>query len=462
MSKLMISVAGIRGIVGDSLTSDVVTRYAAAFGTWLGGGLVMVGTDSRPSRDMVKQAAIAGLIATGCDITDLGIASTPTIQLWTEKTPEAVGGIALTASHNPVEWNALKLFDRQGYFLDADQGSEVQKLFQEQTLKASWDRLGKYQTVDDPHQKHIDAIMNSALIDTDAIRNRRFKVAVDAVGGAGGVLIVRLLETLGCQVLPIGCEPSGEFFRNPEPVPEALGKLCELVREKGADIGFALDPDGDRLAVVDDKGEPVGEEYSVVAAADYVLQKRSGPVVVNLSTTQAIDDVAGKYKIPIIRTMVGESHVAREMRKVNAVIGGEGNGGVMFPEIHTTRDAAVGIAIILQSLTESGQSPATLFANLPQYVIVKDKVHLRGDDAPSILAELQKRWADSELDARDGLKKQLTGGWIQVRASNTEPILRIFAEAKNGELAREYLENTIMLIREIMSIKTKKAKHKIL
>ena len=449
----MISVAGIRGIVGDSLTPEVVTRYAAAFGTWLGGGLVVLGTDSRPSRVLIKQATIAGLVATGCHIIDLDIATTPTIQLWTEKTPEAVGGIALTASHNPVEWNALKLFDSGGSFLDAEQGSAVQKLFQQQTLKASWDQLGDYQAVNDPLQMHIDAILGCPLINFDAIRDRRFKVAVDAVGGAAGPLIVRLLEVLGCEAMLISCEPTGKFLRNPEPLPEALGMLCKLVKKGKADIGFALDPDGDRLAVVDRGGKPVGEEYSVVAAADFVLQKRSGPVVVNLSTTQAMDDIAAKYGAPIFRTMVGESHVAKEMRRVKAVIGGEGNGGVMFPDIHTARDAAVGIALILQSLAESGQSSSDLFRSLPQYVIMKEKVHLEEDNAPSILARLGKLCSAADIDTRDGLKRRLVDGWVQVRASNTEPIIRIFAEAREATQTSKYLELAKEQILEVMTSK---------
>jgi len=458
MSKLMISVAGIRGIVGESLTPDIVTRYAAAFGTWLGGGLVILGTDSRPSRDIVKQAAVAGLTAVGCDVQDLRIAATPTIQLWVEKTQAARGGIALTASHNPVEWNALKLFDRNGFFLDAEQGLAVQDIFQKETpfifpptIVGGIGKVGTYQALDDPNRLHIDAILECSMIRADMIRDRRFKVAVDAVGGAGGPLVVRLLDALGCQVFPIDCEPTGQFRRNPEPLPEALSELCREVTTQDADIGFALDPDGDRLAVVDNTGKPVGEEYSVVAAADFVLRKRPGPVVVNLSTTQAVEDIAANYGVPVYRSLVGESHVAKEMARVNAVIGGEGNGGVMFPEIHIARDAAVGIALILQSLAEGGQTSSELFSTFPQYVMLKERILLPEGAAPGILSELRVRWTGVDVDTRDGLKCRMPHGWIQIRPSNTEPILRVFAEAASSEQAHEYLENSLALIRSIMS-----------
>jgi phosphomannomutase len=451
MSKLMVSVAGIRGVVGDSLTPDIVAKYAAAFGTWLAGGLVMLGTDSRPSRDMVKHAAIAGLTAVGCNVQDLGIAATPTIQLWTEKTPEAKGGMALTASHNPVEWNALKLFDGDGRFLDTNQGREIQEIFQRNNYSwATWQRLGSICSVNDPLKLHIDAVLGCSLIQPSNIHERQFKVAVDGVGGAGGPLMVCLLKTLGCQVFLIGCEPIGIFHRNPEPLPEALTDLCNLVKEKHADIGFALDPDGDRLAVVDNTGRAVGEENTVVAAMDFVLKKKLGPVVVNLSTTQAVDDIAKRYGVSVTRSLVGESHVAKEMKRVGAVIGGEGNGGVMLPEIHTSRDATVGITLILQSLLESGKTSFELFNELPQYVMLKEKMPLGSKNPENLLLELRKRWESPSLDTRDGVKRMFSNGWIQVRPSNTEPILRIFVEAKDQKQAHQYLQETKKLIESIL------------
>ena len=451
MSKLMVSVAGIRGIVGDTLTPDIVAKYAAAFGTWLGGGLVMLGTDSRPSRDMVKHAAIAGLTAVGCDVQDLGIATTPTIQLWTEKTADAKGGVALTASHNPVEWNALKLFDSEGMFLDTNQGKEIQAIFQRNQYSwVTWQRLGSVHSVDDPLKLHIDAVLGRSLIQLPKIRERQFKVAVDGAGGAGGPLIVRLLETLGCKVFPIGCEPTGIFHRNPEPLPEALTDLCNLVKQHHIDIGFALDPDGDRLAVVDNTGRAVGEENTVVAVVDFVLKKKPGPVVVNLSTTQAVDDIAKHHGVSVTRSLVGESYVAKEMKRVGAVIGGEGNGGVMFPEVHTSRDAAVGITLILQSLVESGRTSDELFTALPQYVMLKERIPLGTKDANVILKELRKRWEGPSLDNRDGFKQMLPNGWIQVRPSNTEPILRIFVEAIDQKQAHQYLDETKKLIENIL------------
>lgn len=447
----MISVAGIRGIVGDSLTPEVVTRYAAAFGTWLSGGSVMLGTDSRPSRDIMKQAAIQGLTAVGCTVTDLGIAATPTIQLWTEQTVDVVGGIALTASHNPIEWNALKLFDHRGRFLNTEQGSVVQKLFHDKefTLQKR-DTSSTVSVISDPLEMHVHAVMGCSLIDRSRIWDRGFKVAVDAVGGAGGPLMVRLLEAFGCQVFPLGCEPTGEFHRNPEPLPEALEALSELVQLEKVDIGFALDPDGDRLAVVDNDGKPVGEDYSVTAAVDYVLSKKPGPVVVNLSTTRAVDDVAAKYGVQVTHSLVGESHVAAAMDDIGAIIGGEGNGGVMFPEVHTARDAAVGVGLLLQSLAESGKTSAQLFRDLPQYVIVKEKVELENIAVDKVLFGLRKHWAGDDVDDRDGLKRMLPDGWVQVRASNTEPILRIFTEAPNREQAMQYMSETKQVVTNIL------------
>ncbi len=451
MSELMISVAGIRGIVGDSLTPEVVTRYAAAFGKWLGGGSVMLGTDSRPSREMVKQAAIAGLTASGCTVTDLGITATPTIQLWTEQTVDAVGGIALTASHNPIEWNALKLFDHRGRFLDVEQGAAIQEIFHGGGDDFIEDKSQSCSVISDPLELHVHAVLGCSLVERSRIWDRAFKVAVDGVGGAGGPLIVRLLEALGCQVFPIGCEPTGEFHRNPEPLPEALGELSDLVRKEKTDIGFALDPDGDRLAVVNGNGKAVGEEYTVTAAVDYVLRKKPGPVVVNLSTTRAVDDVAAKYGAPVTRSLVGESHVAAAMEETGAVIGGEGNGGVMFPEVHTARDAAVGMALILQSLAESGKTSAQLFRDLPQYTIIKEKMKMGDVSAETVLSGLRERWAGDDLDDRDGLKRVLPDGWVQVRASNTEPILRVFAEAASREQAAHYMSETKQVVENIVT-----------
>jgi phosphomannomutase len=433
----MEAVTGIRGVIGRGLTPDIACKYASAYGSMMGPGEIVVGSDGRPSGSMLFQAVCAGLRAVGCNMLDLGIVTTPTIQLILSKRG-AQGGIAITASHNPQEWNALKFFSTSSLFLDENEGAELKRRLSEGIIEyVRWDRLGDYQKYPDAIEDHIEAVLDIPYLNLAGIRDRNFKVAIDCVNGSGSLILPELLNELGCTVAKVNCEPTGIFPRPAEPLPENLAELSALVVEEKADIGFAVDPDGDRLAIVDEKGHPIGEEYSLVLVADFVLSKKKGPVVSNVSTTRALDDIAQKHNVSIFRTKVGEVHVAKRMAVEGAVIGGEGNGGIILPEVHLGRDAPVGIALVLQSLLESETTLSRVWETLPQYRMVKDKIRLEKHPAVEILPSLDQSFENAFIDRTDGLKFIFTHSWVQVRASNTEPIIRIFAEAKDAESASQ-------------------------
>jgi phosphomannomutase len=428
---LMISVSGIRGVIGGGFSPEVITKYAAAFGTWANGGTIVLGRDSRVSGDMVKTAAIASLLATGCKIIEIGIVPTPTTEL-AVKNLNAHGGIAITASHNPIEWNALKLIGPNGLFLNQQQMNEVLELAQRgNSTYASWDRIGKVEYYDYAVQNHIDQILELDYLNMASLRERKFRVVVDCVNGAGGVILPKLLKELGCEVFVLNEDPHGIFSRNPEPSVENLGALEEAVLEHHADIGFAVDPDVDRLAIVSNEGKAVGEELTLALAVDFVLSHRKGPVVVNASTTMAIDDIAKKHACPCHRTKIGEIHVSAKMHETSAVIGGEGNGGVILPDFHLGRDAATGIALLLQYICEKKVSVAECIGQLPTYVMKKDKVELSGMDVEPILEKILKKYSSEKIDRTDGIKIIFSDAWIHFRKSNTEPVVRIIAEAKS-------------------------------
>ncbi|MBD3166759.1 phosphoglucosamine mutase, partial [bacterium] len=346
MGKLMTGVAGIRGVVGDGFSPEVIARYAAAFGTYLRGGTVVVGGDTRPSRHMVRHALFSGLVATGCKVIDLGLATTPTIEIMVKEL-DAAGGICVTASHNPIGWNAMKFLDHRGWFLNAEEGGEVNRIFHENAMDyALTKNLGNVTGHEGSVEVHIRKILENPLVDISSIRRRQFRVAVDAVNSVGNLIMPNLLHELGCDVVKVFGDLSGDFGREAEPVPQNLTELCSLVEDEGTDIGLALDPDGDRLAIVNEQGNPIGEESTLALAVKYVLGKQIGPVVCNLSTSRMVEDIAKTAGAPFYRTPVGEAHVAARMDEVAAVIGGEGNGGVMLPSVHTGRDAMVGTALI--------------------------------------------------------------------------------------------------------------------
>ena len=435
MSKLMVSVSGIRGIIGEGLTPLEVVKYTQAFGTYLGSGKVVVGRDSRVTGEMVKSAVLSGLMAVGCDVIDIGVCPTPTVQMTVEKL-QARGGIAVTASHNPIEWNALKLIDSSGLFLDEEQGKKVIEYAQNEKFNyVIWENIGKIDRYENAIQDHIAAIFKLQFIDVDLIRSKKFKVVIDCVNGAGGTFVPQLLSELNCEVITLNEEPNGLFPRAPEPVPENLTELCEKVKSVKADIGFAVDPDVDRLAIVSEKGVPLGEEYTLALAVNYVAQKKRGPIVVNASVSMAIDDLAKKYHSKVIRTKVGEVHVSSKMRKENAAIGGEGNGGVILPELHLGRDAPLGIALTLQQLAEFDGKVSDLHKSLPQYFQVKKKVNLDQIKPDVAMKKIVEEFSNEKIDRTDGIKILWEHEWVHIRPSNTEPIIRVMSEAKTQEQA---------------------------
>jgi phosphomannomutase len=439
---LMISVSGMRGHVGTDLTPELVTRHAAALGAWVrlaGAGrtdaarpAVVLGRDARTSGPMFARAAAAGLMSVGTDVIDLGVVPTPTVQLAVEH-HHAGAGLILTASHNPIEWNALKFVGPDGVFLDAEAGGRVRALADEGPPRMGWDGLGEVRHDDAAIARHLDAVLALPVIDVTAIRARKFHVALDCVRGAGAVAMLPLLERLGCRVSGINLEPDGRFPRAPEPVPENLGDLGELVRKSGADIGLAVDPDVDRLALVDETGRPIGEDYTLAFAVRAVLQNRSNAaetptVVVNLSTSLVVEDAAKQVGARFLRAPVGEANVARAIREAGAVIGGEGNGGVMYPALHTGRDAPLGVALILHLLATTRSTVSKLVAGSPTYTIVKAKGP-RGPELRPLYDRLRQRFADAQADERDGLRLSWADRWLHVRPSGTEPIVRLIAEA---------------------------------
>src|SRR6267143_556880 len=434
---LMVGVSGIRGIVGKDLTEEIVARYATAFGVWAKErkALVVVGRDARESGPAFERAVVEGLLSAGCAVVKVGLVPTPTVQLAVEH-HAAGGGIAITASHNPIEWNALKFIGPDGIFLDGADGARVAE------LAARPSGSGKRETGNvtaDPGavERHLDAVLKLPAVDVERIRTGKFTVALDAVRGAGGPVMRALLERLGCEVAGINLEMDGRFPRPPEPVPENLGGLSTLVTRAGAALGIAVDPDVDRLAIVDETGVPIGEDYTLAFAVRAVLggkrEKGNGQrvVVCNLSTSLVVEDAARECGAEVVRTPVGEVHVARTIVRLGAVIGGEGNGGVMYPALHAGRDAPVAAALLLTLLARDGRRVSELVAAAPRYAIVKAKV-ARGPALEPVYAALRRRFADAQVDTQDGLRLAWRDRWLHVRPSNTEPIIRLIAEAPSG------------------------------
>jgi phosphomannomutase len=375
----------------------------------------------------------------GCDVREVGIAPTPTC-LYAIRHYRADGAIVVTASHNPVEWNALKFASWEGMFLDAEQAPRMREFLDESKIaRAPWDQLGDVDVDNDAVQRHLDAVLGVPYLDVPALRKRRFKVALDCVHGAGSVLLPPLLETLGCAVQLIGGTPDGRFPREPEPVAANLGDLERLVRESGADVGFATDPDADRLSLVSNEGRAIGEDFTLALASMLVLRHKPGPVVTNLSTSRVLEDVAASAGVPLVRAAVGEINVARRMEQEGAVIGGEGNGGVILPDVHLTRDSAVATSLVLQMLLESGNTLAQLVAAQPNYVIVKDKLPRDAGSLADAFGKLEDKLGAPEADRQDGLRLAWPKErrWLHLRASGTEPILRIIAEAPDERSARD-------------------------
>ncbi len=455
---LMISVSGMRGHVGTDLTPELVARHAAAFGAWIRESgqtvngrrpAVVLGRDARTSGPMFTRAAASGLMSVGVDVIEVGVVPTPTVQMAVEH-HHAGGGLILTASHNPIEWNALKFVGPDGIFLDADAGRRVRELAEQGPPRMGWKGLGEVRDDGEAISRHLDAILGLSMIDVTAIRRRGFHVAIDCVRGAGAFALLPLLDRLGCRVSGINLEPDGLFPRAPEPVPENLGELGRLVRETGAVIGLAVDPDVDRLALVDETGRPIGEDYTLAFAIRAVLDGRTTTakdpiVVVNLSTSLVVEDAARSAGARLVRAPVGEANVARAIRDQGAVIGGEGNGGVMFPALHIGRDAPLGVALILHLLATSGVTVSQLVAAAPRYSIVKAKGP-RGQDLRPLYDRLRQRFHDAEPDESDGLRLSWRDRWLHVRPSGTEPIVRLIAEAPTAVDA----ESLVAAARELL------------
>ncbi|HEX7980020.1 MAG TPA: phosphoglucosamine mutase [Gemmatimonadaceae bacterium] len=442
---LMVSVSGIRGRVGDALTPEVVARYASAFGAWClaqgGSRQIVVGRDSRVSGPMFHRIVVGTLQLVGCDVIDIGLTTTPGAQLAVEH-HHAAGAVMLSASHNPIEWNALKLIGSTGLFLEASQGAAMRSLLETGFSTATWDKIGTVTSDTEVAARHVATVLAIPYLDVEAIRRRRFKVALDCVRGAGATVMPALLQELGCDVVAINMEPDGRFPREPEPIPENLGALEALVKESGADIGMAVDPDVDRLAIVSDEGRAIGEDYTLALAAKVVLRHKRGPIVTNLSTSLLVDAVAREAGVSAIRAPVGEVNVAVRMRDEGAPIGGEGNGGVILPEVHLGRDAPIGAALLLQLLVEEGRPLSQIARSLPSYVIVKDKLARPNASLDAVYGALRTAFGDAVADTQDGLRLAWADRWVHVRPSGTEPIVRVIAEAPDEAQARELVRRS--------------------
>lgn len=446
---VMIGVSGIRGIVGEGLTPQLICSYAAAMGTFCGKGPVMVGRDSRVSGPSVQHGVLAGLASVGCDPVDLGVCPTPTVQLAVMKS-DVRGGIIITASHNPVEWNALKLVRPDGLFLETDQVREVRRLAESGDFAFQpWDGQGTVTSRSGAIDDHIRSILALPLLDVEAIRKRRFRVAFDCVNGAGGTLLPGLLKSLNCEQAGIHVEPHGRFAHTPEPVPENLSGLRRLVGKVKADAGFAVDPDADRLAVIAEDGTPLGEEYTVTLASKFMMSRKKGIAVFNVSTTRAAEEVVTEAGGEVLRTPVGEIHVARRMLESKAVIGGEGNGGVLVPDLHLGRDAPMAIALILQLMLEQDRPLSLIRKSLPQYFMTKSKLSVEGRDPGKIVNSLRRDFSRESLDLTDGLKINRPRSWIHVRPSNTEPVLRVIAEAETRKESESLCREFIQIIKAV-------------
>ena len=459
--SLIKSISGIRGTIGgkvdENLTPIDAVKFAAAYGSWLKGQSgkeyvkVVIGRDARISGEMIQNLVQYTLIGLGIDVVNIGLSTTPTVEVAVPM-EKADGGIILTASHNPKEWNALKLLNNKGEFVSDEDGKAILRIAQENDFSfATVDHLGKLSHDDRYIDLHIEKVLALPLVTPEAIQKKKFRVVVDAVNSTGGIAIPRLLERLGVEVVKLYCEPNGHFPHNPEPLKEHLGDICKRVVEEKADFGIVVDPDVDRLAFITDQGEMFGEEYTLVACADYVLGKAKGNVVSNLSSSRALRDIAQKHGVTYSAAAVGEVNVVTEMKRVGAIIGGEGNGGIIYPELHYGRDALVGVALFLSLLAERGGSVQQLRESYPAYFMSKNKIQLTEQINPDqILKAMEQKYAHEQTTTIDGLKIDFSESWVHLRKSNTEPIIRIYTEAKSqkeaDELAQRFIQEMQALI----------------
>ena len=460
---LIKSISGIRGTIGgkpgDNLTPLDAVKFAASYGIWLKEYAkkdklkVAIGRDARLSGEMVQNLVVSTLVGLGIDVVDLGLSTTPTVEI-AVPLEKADGGIILTASHNPKEWNALKLLNEKGEFLDAAQGAKILEIAEKEDFDFSEvDDLGSIVKNDSYIDIHIDEVLALSLVDADTIRNAKFKVVVDGVNSTGGIAIPKLLKRLGVEVVELYCDPTGHFPHNPEPLKEHLGDICDLVLKEKADFGIVVDPDVDRLAFISDDGEMFGEEYTLVACADYVLAKTQGSTVSNLSSSRALRDITEKHGGTYEASAVGEVNVVTKMKANNAIIGGEGNGGIIYPESHYGRDSLVGTALFLMLMAEKGGTVAELRASYPSYFMGKKKIQLTPElDVDAILKGMAEKYINEDLSTIDGVKIDFAENWVHLRKSNTEPIIRIYTEAKSQAEADDLGDRIISEIKEIADL----------
>jgi len=459
--SLIKSISGIRGTIGgpsgEGLSGVDVVKFTAAFAAFIRksysgtSNSIVVGRDARISGPMVSHLVVGTLLSMGFDVINIGMATTPTTELAVTH-ENACGGIIITASHNPIQWNALKLLNCNGEFLNDAEGKEVIRIADSGDYEfADVMKLGKEYVNDAYLLHHIDAVKNLTLVDVDAIRNAGFTVAVDAVNSIGGVVIPQLLRALGVtNIIELNCEPNGRFSHTPEPIPQNLSQIADVMRDSTADVGFVVDPDVDRLAIVMENGEMFVEENTLIAVADYVLSHTPGSTVSNLSSSRGLCDVTKKHGCSYSAAAVGEVNVVTKMKEVGAVIGGEGNGGVIYPEIHYGRDALVGVALFLTLLAKSGKKVSEIKAGLPQYVIAKNKIELTPDiDVDAILDAVKRKYADQKVTDIDGVKIDFADSWVHLRKSNTEPIIRIYSEAETAEKADSLGYDMISVIKSL-------------
>ncbi len=467
--SLIKSISGIRGTIGgaqgNALTPIDIVKFSAAYGYWIlqqhepkTKCKVVIGRDARLSGPMVQNLVTGTLMGLGIDIVDVGLSTTPTVEM-SVVSHKAHGGIILTASHNPKQWNALKLLNQRGEFISSADGEKVLKLAEDCMFEfANVNTLGKITYDGDALQKHINAILALPLVNTKAIKDKKFKIVIDCVNSSGGIALPPLLKALGVEeVIELYCEPDGNFPHNPEPLPEHLTELSKTVVKKKAHLGFSVDPDVDRLAIVCEDGDMFGEEYTLVAVADYILKTNKGDTVSNLSSTRALRDVTEKAGGNYFASAVGEVNVVTMMKEVNAVIGGEGNGGIIYPELHYGRDALVGIALFLSHLAQFGKSCSMLRSIYPDYFISKNKIELTPDiNVDNVLAQIKDKYKKKKINTIDGVKIEFDKEWVHLRKSNTEPIIRIYAESESETTAENLAEKIINDIKELINQKMAK------
>jgi phosphomannomutase len=463
--SLIKSISGIRGTIGGfpgaNLTPEDIMKYTAAFGAWViettGNRKVVIGRDARISGPMVNNLVCGTLMSIGIDVVDLGLSTTPTVEMAVHK-ERAGGGIIITASHNPKQWNALKLLNSHGEFLSAKAGEDVLRIADDKIIEfEEVASLGTYSTDDTYIQNHIDDILKLKLVDVAAIQSKNYKIVIDCVNSSGGIVLPNLLKALGvAEVVELYTEPNGNFPHNPEPLPEHLQDLSSLVKSSSAHLGISVDPDVDRLALVCETGEMFGEEYTLVAVADYVLKNKIGNTVSNLSSTKALRDVTEKLGGEYFPSAVGEVNVVQKMKEVKAVIGGEGNGGIIYPELHYGRDALVGIALFLTHLAKSGLKTSELRATYPNYFMAKKKIDLdTSSNIERLFDEVETKYNTQDINTEDGLKISFENGWVHLRRSNTEPIIRIYSESNSEEAANTLADQIIGDIKELSTKKQK-------